>query len=59
WNAAAINTNSQDKSGLQPPPHPVTEPYDNCLVCHGPGAMKPFPDHHANTSIERCLICHR
>ena len=59
WRIVATERNKQGKSGLQPPPHPTTGPYENCLICHGIGKMKPFPDYHANTSVENCKICHK
>jgi cytochrome b subunit of formate dehydrogenase len=59
WKIAAGGEAGRNKSGLQPPPHPTTGPYENCLVCHGIGKMKPFPDYHANTKVENCTICHK
>ncbi|MEJ2246030.1 MAG: hypothetical protein P8Y80_08160 [Acidobacteriota bacterium] len=59
WKVPATGEKSQDNGGLQAPPHPTTGPYENCLVCHGIGKMNPFPDHHANTSMENCTLCHK
>jgi len=59
WRVAAKNRSRQDKSGLQAVPHPTTGPYESCLICHGIGKMRPYPDHHANTKMENCTICHK
>ena len=32
---------------------------DNCLMCHGEGAAKPFPTDHAGRTNEACLTCHK
>jgi len=59
WSVAAADKGGQEKGGLQPPPHPTTGPYEDCLICHAIGKMKPFPDYHANTKVENCNICHK
>jgi hypothetical protein len=39
-------------------PHP-TEGREDCLACHGPGQMKPFPADHEDRAKETCLGCHQ
>ena len=39
-------------------PHPL-EGRDNCLACHGPGGVKPFPASHAGRTNDICLVCHQ
>jgi hypothetical protein len=39
-------------------PHP-TEGREDCLVCHGPGQVKPFPADHEGRAKETCLGCHQ
>ena len=31
---------------------------EHCLMCHGIGAMKPFPEDHTGRGNETCLSCH-
>lgn len=31
---------------------------DDCLMCHGEGAVEPFPADHAGRTNETCLTCH-
>ncbi len=38
-------------------PH-VLEGRETCLLCHGDGMIKPFPDDHAGRGNETCLNCH-
>jgi hypothetical protein len=38
-------------------PHP-TEGREDCLACHGPGQVKPFPADHEGRGNESCLGCH-
>jgi formate dehydrogenase subunit gamma len=59
WQLSGLDKNKENKTGLQPPPHPTTGPYENCLVCHSIGKMYPFPDHHANTTVDTCTLCHK
>ncbi|NOZ26583.1 MAG: hypothetical protein GXP39_00835 [Chloroflexi bacterium] len=40
-----------------PIPHVLTQ-RENCVLCHGQGAMKPFPTDHAGRGNETCLKCH-
>jgi hypothetical protein len=39
-------------------PHPI-EGRDDCLVCHGPGQVKPFPADHQGRTKESCQGCHQ
>jgi hypothetical protein len=39
-------------------PHP-TEGREDCLACHGPGGLKPFPEDHTGRTNEMCLACHQ
>jgi hypothetical protein len=39
-------------------PH-STEGRDDCLACHGPGQLVPFPADHAGRTNEMCLACHQ
>jgi cytochrome b subunit of formate dehydrogenase len=32
---------------------------DNCLTCHGPGKLKPFPTTHASYTVDTCTTCHK
>jgi formate dehydrogenase gamma subunit len=46
--------------GPKPVPHPTDKaPYKDCANCHGIGKMKPFPENHADFSIESCTACHK
>ncbi len=40
--------------------HAITEGRENCLQCHGTGAIKPFSDLHADLQLgnDSCLSCH-
>lgn len=40
-----------------PMPHPVTGQED-CLLCHGPEGVRPFPADHAGQSNAYCTGCH-
>ena len=31
----------------------------DCLMCHGEGAVKPFPADHTGHTNEACLTCHK
>lgn len=45
--------------GSPPPvPHTLEGRRDQCLVCHGADAFKPYPADHAERSTETCLACH-
>jgi cytochrome b subunit of formate dehydrogenase len=58
--AASVGTPAtRKKSSLNAVPHATAGPYKNCLICHGLGKMKPFPEHHASAKVENCLICHK
>ncbi len=39
-------------------PHTL-EGRSDCLLCHGPGGLKPFPEDHASRTNETCLYCHQ
>jgi predicted CXXCH cytochrome family protein len=43
---------------IPPVPHP-TEGHEDCLSCHGPGELKPFPEDHAGRTNDMCLACHQ
>jgi len=43
---------------IPPIPH-TTEGREDCLVCHGPGQLKPFPADHEGRTKETCLTCHQ
>ncbi|MFC2004805.1 hypothetical protein ACFLUY_01120 [Chloroflexota bacterium] len=32
---------------------------DDCLMCHGESAAKPFPADHAGRANDTCLECHK
>ncbi len=38
-------------------PHKV-EGYDDCLLCHKAGGLKPYPQDHAGRTSDICLSCH-
>ncbi|HIC88916.1 MAG TPA: hypothetical protein EYP04_05895 [Anaerolineae bacterium] len=38
-------------------PHVLTG-RENCLVCHGEGAVQPFPTDHVGKGNDTCLTCH-
>jgi hypothetical protein len=40
-----------------PMPHPVAGQED-CLLCHGPKGIRPFPADHADRSQDICIGCH-
>jgi predicted CXXCH cytochrome family protein len=44
-------------SQAAPIPHPVAGRED-CLVCHGPQGVRPFPADHAGRSKDICVGCH-
>ena len=46
-------------SGPKAVPHATTGPYKNCILCHGLGKLKPFPENHVNTNVEHCTVCHK
>lgn len=35
------------------------EGFDDCLLCHKTGGLKPFPIDHKERSIDTCLNCHQ
>jgi formate dehydrogenase gamma subunit len=45
-------------SAISPIPHPL-EGYEQCLMCHNTGGMKPFPESHTGFAQETCLTCHK
>jgi formate dehydrogenase gamma subunit len=41
-------------------PHPIEgDTYANCATCHAVGALKPFPENHANFAQDTCTGCHQ
>ena len=43
-----------------PPKIPHTlEGRSDCLMCHGPGGLKPFPSNHAGRTKDICRSCHQ
>ena len=32
---------------------------DDCLVCHGEGALQPFPAEHTGLTNDTCTACHQ
>ena len=44
--------------GLPVIPHTL-EGRDDCLVCHGESAFKPFPADHAGRTKDTCTTCHQ
>ncbi len=42
---------------IPPVPHPV-EGREDCVLCHGTGAVKPFPEDHQDRDSESCTMCH-
>jgi hypothetical protein len=42
----------------KPIPHPVGQRTD-CLTCHAPGKVRPFPENHASFKIDMCTQCHK
>jgi len=55
----AVNKKKKSQSGLHTVPHETTGPWKDCLICHGIGKIRPFPEHHANAKMENCTICHK
>ena len=55
--AAAVEATS----GLPGPiPHSIEgEISKNCILCHGTGKVKPFPDSHASFAVASCFACHK
>jgi hypothetical protein len=46
--------------GAQPIPHSIVEAaYQDCTVCHGPGAVRPFPESHEAFPLSVCAGCHQ
>lgn len=54
---AALNASAQPKAI----PHAITGGRENCLACHGTGALEPFSAFHAELNLgnETCLSCHK
>jgi cytochrome b subunit of formate dehydrogenase len=47
-------------SGPKAIPHATDKaPYKNCMMCHGTGKLKPFPENHSSYPMESCTICHQ
>ncbi len=42
----------------RPIPHPISATTD-CVICHGAGAVKPFPENHTAFTPEMCANCHQ
>jgi cytochrome b subunit of formate dehydrogenase/mono/diheme cytochrome c family protein len=43
--------------GMPSVPHTLKD-RENCLACHGTGAMRPFPADHEGRGNDTCLACH-
>lgn len=39
-------------------PHPIG-PRTDCLICHGPGKVRPYPDNHSSFTVDMCTKCHQ
>jgi hypothetical protein len=39
-------------------PHPL-EGREDCLACHGPGQVQPFPEDHEGRTNDSCTMCHQ
>lgn len=46
------------KGTPNPIPHPVSAT-TNCTLCHGAGAVKPYPENHTAFTVEMCATCHQ
>ncbi len=47
-------------SGPKPIPHTTeTDPYKNCMDCHGTDKPEAFPSNHAGYPVEICKNCHK
>jgi len=57
--AAIRNKNGQKNGGPEAVPHATMGAFEDCLLCHGIGKIRPFPDNHANAKVENCTICHK
>jgi hypothetical protein len=44
--------------GPAPIPHPVGEPYVDCVVCHAIGGNRGMPENHAGFTNGQCSGCH-
>lgn len=54
WKKSAAMTGG----GIPPVPHDISGRKD-CLICHGEGKFKAFPDNHKGRTNETCLNCHK
>lgn len=46
----------------RPAPPPISHSLvgmDQCLSCHGPTGIKPFPDDHEGRTVDSCQVCHK
>jgi predicted CXXCH cytochrome family protein len=55
--AAASTPQATAAAAIPTIPHPIAGRED-CLVCHGPGGVKPFPADHEGRTSDTCLGCH-
>jgi hypothetical protein len=56
WKESAAFATAGKK--MMPIPHGL-EGRENCLICHGEGKFKAFPDDHKGRSNNQCLGCHK
>lgn len=59
--AACVSCHNPHAPRLAGPPKiPHTlEGRSDCLMCHGPGGLKPFPSNHAGRTKDICRSCHQ
>jgi hypothetical protein len=51
-------TEGSQETQAGPVPHPVVEPYGNCVDCHAIGGNLSMPQDHAGYTNEVCTNCH-
>jgi hypothetical protein len=44
--------------GPKPIPHPVGEPYTDCVACHAIGGNRGMPENHVDFTNGQCSSCH-
>jgi formate dehydrogenase gamma subunit len=43
-----------------PANHDLTsDAFKDCIVCHGIGRLRPFPENHTSFTLEQCVACHQ